>query len=129
MGTDLSVAGLSTTSEAKRGYQLPSPIRRPPNASMLFPQEKRRSVAAENPNENNQRTGSRLGKLWRSLSADDDDELCQRKAAEVAADHEKRYSDYDYNPRDAHQPPSSRTTIPRTGAAVVLLRSIVEFQQ
>lgn len=59
-------------------------------------------MAAENPNENNQRVSSRLGKLWRSLSAADK-EPYQRKAAEAAAVHRRKYPDYVYNPREARQ--------------------------
>lgn len=100
--TDLSMAGPSVSSGAQHGYQLRWRIPRPPNAFMLFAQEKRRLVAAENPNENNQRVSSRLGKLWRSLSAADK-EPYQRKAAEAAAVHRRRYPDYVYNPREARR--------------------------
>ncbi|KAL1425079.1 hypothetical protein MTO96_019531 [Rhipicephalus appendiculatus] len=89
--TDLSMAGPSMSSEVQHGYQLRWRIPRPPNAFMLFAQEKRRSVAAENPSENNQRVSTRLGKLWRSLSAADK-EPYQRKAAEAAAVHRKEIS-------------------------------------
>ncbi|XP_049528813.1 transcription factor Sox-19a-like [Dermacentor silvarum] len=99
---DLSVPGPSMSSEFQHSYQLRSRIPRPPNAFMLFAQERRRLVAAENPNENNQRVSSRLGKLWRSLSAADK-EPYQRKAAEAAAVHRRKYPDYVYNPREARQ--------------------------
>uniref|UniRef100_A0A131YXL9 Transcription factor SOX1/3/14/21 (SOX group B) n=1 Tax=Rhipicephalus appendiculatus TaxID=34631 RepID=A0A131YXL9_RHIAP len=100
--TDLSMAGPSMSSEVQHGYQLRWRIPRPPNAFMLFAQEKRRSVAAENPSENNQRVSTRLGKLWRSLSAADK-EPYQRKAAEAAAVHRRRFPDYVYNPREARR--------------------------
>nr|XP_050046352.1 sex-determining region Y protein-like [Dermacentor andersoni] len=61
---------------------------------------KRRSVAAENPNENNQRVSSRPGKLWRSLSVADK-EPRQRKAAAAAAVHRRKHPGYVYNPREA----------------------------
>ncbi|KAH7979476.1 hypothetical protein HPB49_009539 [Dermacentor silvarum] len=83
-------------------YQLRSRIPRPPNAFMLFAQEKRRSVAAENPNENNQRVSSRFSKRWRSLSAADK-EPYQRTAAEAAPGHRRKHPDYVYNPREAHR--------------------------
>ncbi|XP_065294136.2 transcription factor SOX-18-like [Dermacentor albipictus] len=67
---------------------------------MLVADGKRRSVAAENPNENNQRVSSRPGKLWRSLSVADK-EPRQRKAAAAAAVHRRKYPGYVYNPREA----------------------------
>lgn len=100
--TDTNKAGPSFSSGVQHGYQLRWRIPRPPNAFMLFAQEKRRSVAAENPNENNQRVSSRLGKLWRSLSAADK-EPYQRRAAEAAAVHRRKYPDYVYNPREARR--------------------------
>ncbi|KAH7979306.1 hypothetical protein HPB49_009007 [Dermacentor silvarum] len=69
---------------------------------MLFAQEKRRWVAAENANENNQRVSSRLGKLWRTLGAADKGPY-QRKAAEAAAVHRRKYLDYLYNPPKARR--------------------------
>ncbi|KAH7979311.1 hypothetical protein HPB49_009012 [Dermacentor silvarum] len=69
---------------------------------MLFAQEKRRWVAAENANENNQRVSSRLGKLWRTLGAADK-EPYQRKAVEAAAVHRRKYLDYMYNARKARR--------------------------
>ncbi|KAH8022088.1 hypothetical protein HPB51_021811 [Rhipicephalus microplus] len=100
--TDLGMAGPSMSSGVQHGYHLRWRIPRPPNAFMLFAQEKRRSVAAENPNENNQHVSTRLGKLWRSLSAADR-EPYQRKAAEAAAIHRRKYPDYVYNPREARR--------------------------
>ncbi|XP_054921798.1 uncharacterized protein [Dermacentor andersoni] len=94
------VAGASQSSEVQHSYQRRSRIPRPPNAFMLSAHGKRRSVAAENPNENNQRVSSRLGKLWRSLSAADK-EPYQRKAAEVAAVHRRKYPGYMNNQREA----------------------------
>ncbi|XP_075551716.1 uncharacterized protein LOC142585092 isoform X1 [Dermacentor variabilis] len=99
---DLSVPGPSMSSEVQHSYQLRSRIPRPPNAFMLFAQERRRSVAAENPNENNQRVSSRLGKLWRSLSAAEKEPYL-RKAAEAAAVHRRKYPGYVYNPREARR--------------------------
>ncbi|XP_049518366.1 sex-determining region Y protein [Dermacentor silvarum] len=96
------MAGSSMSIEVQHRYQLRSRIPRPPSTFMLLAQEKRRSVAAENPNENNQRVSSHLGKLWRSLSAVVK-EPYQRKAAEAAVVHRRNYPDYVYNPREAHQ--------------------------
>ncbi|XP_077486471.1 uncharacterized protein LOC144097700 [Amblyomma americanum] len=84
----------------EHSYDLRSRIPRPPNAFMLFAQEKRRLVAAQNPNENNQIVSTRLGKMWLALSAADKD-LYRRKAALEAAKHRKKYPDYVYNPLDA----------------------------
>ncbi|XP_070377172.1 sex-determining region Y protein-like [Dermacentor albipictus] len=102
MVPDPAVDGTSLHSEVQHCYQLWSRIPRPPNAFMLVAHEKRRSVAAENPKENNQRVSSRLVKLWRSLSAADK-EPYQRKAAEVAAVHQRKYPGYKNNPRAAQR--------------------------
>ncbi|KAH7980850.1 hypothetical protein HPB49_019700 [Dermacentor silvarum] len=64
--------------------------------------KKRRSVAVRNPKETNQRVSSRPGKLWRSLSATSK-EPYQRKAAEAAAVHRRKYPDYVYNARGARR--------------------------
>nr|XP_050052396.1 uncharacterized protein LOC126548289 [Dermacentor andersoni] len=48
----------------------------------------------------NQRVSTHLGKLWRSLSATSK-EPYQRKAAEAATIHRRRYPDYVYNAREA----------------------------
>ncbi|XP_037576962.1 sex-determining region Y protein [Dermacentor silvarum] len=90
------------SSEVQHSYQLRSRIPRPRSAFMLFAEEKRRSVADENPNENNQRVSSRLGELWRSLSTAVK-EPYQRKAAEAAIVHRRNHPDYVYNPREAHR--------------------------
>ncbi|XP_037560340.1 sex-determining region Y protein [Dermacentor silvarum] len=63
---------------------------------------RRRSVAVRNPKETNQRVSSRPGKLWRSLSATSK-EPYQRKAAEAAAVHRRKYPDYVYNARGARR--------------------------
>ncbi|KAH7979863.1 hypothetical protein HPB49_011661 [Dermacentor silvarum] len=90
------------SSEVQHSYQLRSSIPRPRSAFMLFAEEKRRSVADENPNENNQRVSSRLRKLWRSLSGGVK-EPYQRKVAEAAIVHRRNHPDYVYNPREAHR--------------------------
>ncbi|KAH7942379.1 hypothetical protein HPB49_023617 [Dermacentor silvarum] len=90
------------SSEVQHSYQLRSRIPRPRSAFMLFAEEKRRSVADENPNENNQRVSSRLRKLWRSLSGGVK-EPYQRKVAEAAIVHRRNHPDYVYNPREAHR--------------------------
>ncbi|XP_075739400.1 sex-determining region Y protein-like [Rhipicephalus microplus] len=87
---DLSGAGPSMSSGEQHGYQLRRRIPQPPNAFMLFAMENRRSVAAENPNEDNRRVSTRLGKFWRSLSAAAK-ESYRRKAAVAAAIHRIKY--------------------------------------
>ncbi|KAL1432407.1 hypothetical protein MTO96_013166 [Rhipicephalus appendiculatus] len=79
--------------EGQHDHQLRSSIPPPPNGLMTFAQEKRRSVAADKLNENNQRVSSRLDKLWHSLSASDEQPY-QRKEAGAAAVHRRRYPDY-----------------------------------
>nr|XP_050046353.1 sex-determining region Y protein-like [Dermacentor andersoni] len=64
---------------------------------MLVPHEKRRSVAAENAIENNQRVSSCLGELWRSLSVADK-EPYKRKAV-----NRKRHPGYVYSPRETQR--------------------------
>ncbi|XP_070386374.1 uncharacterized protein [Dermacentor albipictus] len=64
--SDAGVEGASQSSEVQHSYQLRSRIQRPPNAFMLSAHGKRRSVAAENPNENNQRMSIRLMRGGRS---------------------------------------------------------------
>nr|XP_054933875.1 uncharacterized protein LOC126543267 [Dermacentor andersoni] len=97
VASDPGVGVASSSCEVQHSYQLRSRIPRPPNASMLVAHGKRRSVAAENPNENNQRVSSRSGKLWRSLSVADK-EPRQRKAV-----NKKKYPGYVYSPRETHQ--------------------------
>ncbi|XP_070396857.1 uncharacterized protein [Dermacentor albipictus] len=93
VASDPRVGGASSSSEVHHSYQLRSRIPRPPNASMLVAHGKRRSVAAEN--ENNQRVSSRPGTLWRSLIVADK-KLRQRKAV-----NKKKYPGYVYSPREA----------------------------
>ncbi|KAH7984206.1 hypothetical protein HPB52_018000 [Rhipicephalus sanguineus] len=67
---------------------------------MIFLQEKRRPVAAENPNENNHRVSSRLGRLCRTLSAAVEGP-CQRKVAESEeGGHRRKHPDCISNPRE-----------------------------
>ncbi|KAL1423524.1 hypothetical protein MTO96_020912 [Rhipicephalus appendiculatus] len=87
MPTDLSMAGPSMSSGVQHGYQLRSPIPPLPNAFMLFAQKNRRSAAADNTRENNQRVSSRLGKLWRCLSAATEEGSCERNVNQAATDH------------------------------------------
>nr|XP_050046355.1 transcription factor SOX-9-like [Dermacentor andersoni] len=117
VASDPGVGGASSSSEVQHSYQLRSRIPRPPNASMLVAREKRRSVAAEN--ENNQRVSSRLGKLWRSLSVADK-EPRQRKAAAAAAVHRRKHLGHVYNPREAQR---CKRQVRRTKAIAIKLKN------
>ncbi|XP_037560211.1 trichohyalin-like [Dermacentor silvarum] len=67
---------------------------------MLFAQKG--GLAATKSTDENKRVSSRLGKLWRSLSTTDK-EPYQRKAAEAAALHRKKYPDDVYYAREARR--------------------------
>ncbi|XP_070390702.1 uncharacterized protein [Dermacentor albipictus] len=106
----------------------------------------RRSVAAENPNQNNQRVSSRLAKLWRPLNAADK-ELYQRKASAAAAVPRRKHPGYVLNPREAQRcklPERSKKAIacklkndisrdqeqqPSISVAVAEYRGTPDFQQ
>ncbi|KAH7979617.1 hypothetical protein HPB49_010195 [Dermacentor silvarum] len=96
------VAGASLNSELQHCYQRRSHVPPPPSALMPFAQEKRRSVAAMNANENNRCVSSRLAKLRRPLRAADKEPL-QRKVAEAVAVHRRKYPDYAHHPREARR--------------------------
>ncbi|KAH7979628.1 hypothetical protein HPB49_010217 [Dermacentor silvarum] len=98
VASDICRAGSSLSSKVQHSYQLRCRIPRPPNAFMLFAKENRRSVAAMNPNENNQHVSNHLRKLWRSLIAADR-EPYQRKPP--AFFHLRKYPDYVRNPPEA----------------------------
>nr|XP_050046320.1 transcription factor SOX-18-like [Dermacentor andersoni] len=100
--SDPGVEGASLSSEVQHSYQLRSRIPRPPNAFMLSAHEKWRSVAAENPNENNQHVSSLLGKLWRSLSVANK-EPYRRKPAASADVHRRKHPECVHNPREAQR--------------------------
>nr|XP_050046321.2 transcription factor SOX-6-like [Dermacentor andersoni] len=102
VASDTTVAGASLSSEVQHSYQLRSRIQRPPNAFMLVAHEKMRSVAAEKPNEDNQRVSSHLGMLWRSLSAADK-EPYQHKPSAAAAVPRRKQPGYANNPREAQR--------------------------
>ncbi|XP_037506344.1 transcription factor SOX-18-like [Rhipicephalus sanguineus] len=96
------MAGPSTSRDVQHSHHLRSRIPPPTNAFMQFAQDKRRSVAAEKLNEENQRVSSRLGKLWRSFCAIDKGPY-QRNEAEAAAAQRRRYPYYVFDQRGAHQ--------------------------
>ncbi|XP_076680358.1 uncharacterized protein LOC143375284 isoform X2 [Andrena cerasifolii] len=88
-------------------------IPRPANAFMLFANEWRKKLAAENPRESNKdisvrqvpfpslaRNAYRLGILWKNM-AKDVKEKYFALAREVDAEHKRKYPDYVYNPKEA----------------------------
>ncbi|XP_037506414.1 transcription factor SOX-18-like [Rhipicephalus sanguineus] len=102
VSSDPGIAGPSMKQEVQHYHQLWSGVPPPPKAFMPFAQEKRRSVAAEKLNEDNQRVSSRLGKLWRSFCAIDKGPY-QRNEAEAAAAQRRRYPYYVFDQRGAHK--------------------------
>ncbi|XP_076545309.1 uncharacterized protein LOC117609522 isoform X1 [Osmia lignaria lignaria] len=75
-------------------------IPRPANAFMLFANEWRKKLAAENPRESNKDISVRLGILWKNM-AKDVKEKYFALAREVDAEHKRKYPDYVYNPKEA----------------------------
>ncbi|XP_070386286.1 uncharacterized protein [Dermacentor albipictus] len=102
LAPDPGVEGASQSSEVHHSYQLRSRTRRPPNTFMLVAHGKRQSVAAENPNVNNRRVNSRLGKMWRSLSVADKQPY-QRKPAASADVHRRKHPECVHNPRETQR--------------------------
>ncbi|KAL1432400.1 hypothetical protein MTO96_013159 [Rhipicephalus appendiculatus] len=92
----------STNREVQRSQHLRSSLPLPTNAFMLFAQEKRRWVAAEQLNGNNERLSTTLEKLCRFFNAVET-EPYQRKAAEAAAANLMRYLDAVLNHRATRQ--------------------------
>ncbi|XP_070386285.1 transcription factor SOX-18-like [Dermacentor albipictus] len=102
LAPDPGVEGASQSSEVHHSYQVQSCIPRRPNTFMLSAHGKRRSGAAENPNENNQLVSSRPSKLWRSLIVADKQHY-QRDAAAAAAVHQMKHPGYVNNQREAQR--------------------------
>nr|XP_012139818.1 PREDICTED: uncharacterized protein LOC100878409 isoform X2 [Megachile rotundata] len=75
-------------------------IPRPANAFMLFANEWRKKLAAENPRESNKDISVRLGILWKNM-AKEVKEKYFALAREVDAEHKRKYPDYVYNPKEA----------------------------
>nr|XP_050022953.1 transcription factor Sox-19a-like [Dermacentor andersoni] len=113
VNSDSTVVGPPLSSKVQHSYQLQAHISRPPKAFVLLAQEKRRSVAMKNPNENNQRVSRRLVKEWHSFS-DADKEPYQSKAAEVASGSRRKYPDYGvYNIQERPTGPRNRSAGPK----------------
>ncbi|XP_076233968.1 uncharacterized protein LOC143178916 isoform X2 [Calliopsis andreniformis] len=75
-------------------------IPRPANAFMLFANEWRKKLAAENPRESNKDISVRLGILWKNMTKDVKEKYFAL-AREVDAEHKRKYPDYVYNPKEA----------------------------
>ncbi|XP_029669354.1 uncharacterized protein LOC115239140 [Formica exsecta] len=75
-------------------------IPRPANAFMLFANEWRRKLAAENPRESNKDISVRLGIFWKNMSKDVKEKYFAL-AREVDREHKRKYPDYVYNPKEA----------------------------
>jgi hypothetical protein len=75
-------------------------VRRPPNAFIIFANEWRKSISAQNPGEKCQQINTRLGAMWKSLT-DDEREIYANMARKVDAEHKKQYPDYVYCPNAA----------------------------
>ncbi|XP_063976003.1 uncharacterized protein LOC135161925 isoform X2 [Diachasmimorpha longicaudata] len=75
-------------------------IPRPANAFMLFANDWRKKLAADNPRESNKDISVRLGALWKSLEKHEKEKYFAF-AREVDAEHKRKYPDYVYNPKEA----------------------------
>ncbi|EZA58802.1 Transcription factor Sox-19b [Ooceraea biroi] len=80
-------------------------IPRPANAFMLFANEWRRKLAAENPRESNKDISVRLvvqkqSIFWKNMSKDVKEKYFAL-AREVDKEHKRKYPDYVYNPKEA----------------------------
>ncbi|XP_065347491.1 sex determination protein fruitless-like [Cloeon dipterum] len=103
------VAGVTTLKGKKvRGAEVcgggedAEKIRRPPNAFMIFANEWRRKLAAENPSDSNKAISIRLGVLWKSM--DSNEKQAYYNAAKAAdMEHKKKYPGYYYSPKEARE--------------------------
>jgi hypothetical protein len=75
-------------------------IRRPPNAYIIFANEWRKIIAAQNPGEKSKQISTRLGAMWKSLT-DDEREQYMHMARKLDAEHREKYPDYVYCPNVA----------------------------
>jgi hypothetical protein len=75
-------------------------IRRPPNAFIIFANEWRRNIAAQNPGEKSKQISTRLGAMWKSLRYDEREQY-MAMARKLDAEHKKKYPDYVYCPKVA----------------------------
>jgi transketolase len=75
-------------------------IRRPPNAFIIFANEWRKNIAAQNPGEKSKEISTRLGNMWKSLPGEKK-ELYMDLARKLDAEHKKKYPNYVYCPKEA----------------------------
>lgn len=75
-------------------------VRRPPNAFIIFANEWRRNIAAENPGEKSKEISTRLGAMWRSLRHNEREQY-MAMARQLNAEHKKKYPHYVYCPKVA----------------------------
>jgi hypothetical protein len=82
-------------------------IRRPPNAYIIFANEWRKILAAQNPGENCQQISTRLGAMWKSLTDDERDHY-MHTARILDIEHRRKYPDYVYCPHTARMQKARR---------------------
>jgi hypothetical protein len=75
-------------------------IPRPPNAFILFSNERRKKVADQYPWENNTEVSKRLGAMWKSMSSEEKS-VYMALACDANAKHKKEHPDYVYSPIEA----------------------------
>ncbi|XP_011700992.1 PREDICTED: uncharacterized protein LOC105457809 [Wasmannia auropunctata] len=98
ISTLLCIDGNRLTDAVAAGIKRKIP--RPANAFMLFANEWRRKLAAENPRESNKDISVRLGVFWKNMSKDVKEKYFAL-AREVDREHKRKYPDYVYNPKEA----------------------------
>ncbi|XP_043213872.1 transcription factor SOX-1-like [Amphibalanus amphitrite] len=91
-------------------------IRRPPNAFMVFANERRKLLARAFPNETNQSISVRLGSMWKAMPADRKTVYYQ-VAKEAAAEHKRLYPSYVYSPKEARMRKQARELVRKEKAA------------
>jgi hypothetical protein len=75
-------------------------IRRPPNAFIVFANEWRKNIAAQNPQEKNKQISTRLGAMWKLMSKEQKEHYTQM-AHKLELEHKEKYPDYVYCPKEA----------------------------
>jgi hypothetical protein len=82
-------------------------IRRPPNAYIIFANEWRKIIAAQNPGEKCQQISTRLGAMWKSLT-DDQKDYYMHTARILDIEHKRKYPNYVYCPNTARKQKARR---------------------
>jgi hypothetical protein len=75
-------------------------IRRPPNAFIVFANEWRKNIAAQNPHEKNKQISTRLGVMWKLMSKEQKERYTDL-AHKLEMEHKEKYPDYVYCPKEA----------------------------